>query len=138
MAVKLSASRAHRPLPPGIFLELISVRACVDPRAILRMKRLGKLKKFNDLIRNRTRDLLDCYRVPQPTTLYISRVYKFNVTAFINASLFVRFKRFDILSIRRNEIPENDISIRPVTYSFKHTNMFSLSDPITTGNCVVY
>jgi hypothetical protein len=44
MAVKLSASRAGRPLPPGRFVALISVRGLVDRRAILRLEGLGQLK----------------------------------------------------------------------------------------------
>jgi hypothetical protein len=69
MAVKLSALRADRLLTPGRFLVLISARGCVDFRVILRMERLGQLKNFNYLIGNRTRDLLVCSVVPQPTTL---------------------------------------------------------------------
>jgi hypothetical protein len=41
----------------------------VDHRAIVRLEGLGKLKKSNEPIRNRTRDLPDFSIVPQPTTL---------------------------------------------------------------------
>jgi hypothetical protein len=73
MAVRLSALSACRPLPPGRFPVLISVRGWVDPRAILQLEGLGKLKKSND-IGTRTRDLPACSIVPQPTTL--PRVWK--------------------------------------------------------------
>jgi hypothetical protein len=45
MAARLSALRAGRLLPPGRFLVLIFVRGWVDPMAIVRRERLGKLKK---------------------------------------------------------------------------------------------
>jgi hypothetical protein len=41
----------------------------VDPRAIARLEGLGQLKKYNDVIGNRTHDLPACSTVPQPTTL---------------------------------------------------------------------
>jgi hypothetical protein len=44
MAVRLSALCAGRALPPGRFLVLISVRGCVDPRAIVQLEGLGQLK----------------------------------------------------------------------------------------------
>jgi hypothetical protein len=70
MAVRLSALRAGHPLPPGRFLVLFSVRGWVDPRAIVRLEGVGKLKKkkSNDLTGNRTRNLPACRIVAQPTT----------------------------------------------------------------------
>jgi hypothetical protein len=44
MAVRLSALRAGRPLPPGRFLVLVFVIGRVDPRATLRLEELGQLK----------------------------------------------------------------------------------------------
>jgi hypothetical protein len=44
MAVRLSALRAGCPLPRGRFLVLISVRGWVDPRVIVRLEGLDKLK----------------------------------------------------------------------------------------------
>jgi hypothetical protein len=44
MAVRLSVSRAGRPLPPGRFLVLISVRGWVDPSVIMRLQGLGQLR----------------------------------------------------------------------------------------------
>jgi hypothetical protein len=68
MAARLSALRAGRFSPPGKFLVLISVRRWVDPRAIVRLEELGKLKKSTSS-GTLTRDLPACSIVPQPTTL---------------------------------------------------------------------
>jgi hypothetical protein len=57
------------PLPPGRFLVLISARGWVDPRTIVWLEGLRKLKKSNDHNGNRTRDLPACSIVPQPPTL---------------------------------------------------------------------
>jgi hypothetical protein len=52
-----------------IFLVLISFKAWVDLRAVVRLEGLGKLKKSSDFIGTWTRDLPACSIVPQPTTL---------------------------------------------------------------------
>jgi hypothetical protein len=44
MAVRLSALRADSPLPPGRLLVHISVRGLVDPRAIVRLEGVDRLK----------------------------------------------------------------------------------------------
>jgi hypothetical protein len=44
MALRLSALRAGRHLPPRKFLVLISVRGRVDPRDIVRLESLGQFK----------------------------------------------------------------------------------------------
>jgi hypothetical protein len=70
MAVRLSALRAGRPLPPpGRFLVLISVRGSVDPRAIVRLEGLGQLKNPIISSGNRTRDLPACSIIHQLHTL---------------------------------------------------------------------
>jgi hypothetical protein len=80
MAVRLSAPRTGHPLPTGRFPVLIYVRGWVGPRAIVRLEGLGQLKKFNDLIGNRTRDLPACSIVPRTTTL--TRVHPFVLYRF--------------------------------------------------------
>jgi hypothetical protein len=47
MAVRLSALLAGRPLFPGIFLVLISLRGLVDHRTTVRLEGLGQLKNGN-------------------------------------------------------------------------------------------
>jgi hypothetical protein len=78
MALRLSALRAGRPLPPGRLMILIYVRGLVDPRAIVRLEELvGSIEKSNYLIGNWTHDRPACSIVPQPTTLpRVSPLYR--------------------------------------------------------------
>jgi hypothetical protein len=85
MAVRLSALRTGRSLPSGRFLVLISVRDWVDPRVIVQLEGLGKLKKSNNLIGNRTHDLVAFSVVPQPTAL---------LHAWYNDRLMMHWKEF--------------------------------------------
>jgi hypothetical protein len=79
MAVRLSVLRAGRRLPPGRFLVLISLAGWVDPRAIVRLEGLGKLKKIY-LIGTRSRYLPACSTVPQPTTQPLGINLRLNVS----------------------------------------------------------
>jgi hypothetical protein len=66
--VVLSLTRRQRFISQKDYLLLICVRRGVNSRAIVRREGLGKLKKY-DHIGNRTRDLLVCSIVRQPTTV---------------------------------------------------------------------
>jgi hypothetical protein len=59
MAARLSALHACRFLPPGKFLVLISLRGWVNPKTIVWLEGLGKLKKFTSS-GTRTSDLPAC------------------------------------------------------------------------------
>jgi hypothetical protein len=92
MAVRLLALYANRHLPPGRFLELISVRVLVDPSAIVLLEGLGQLKKSNILIGNPTRDLQVCSIMPQPINtqkimLRIVEEYFWAILRFISTAI---------------------------------------------------
>jgi len=63
--VRLSALRTGQLYPQ--FLVLVSVRGWVNPRGHSAAGRIMSMKNFNDTIGNRTRELLACSTVPQPT-----------------------------------------------------------------------
>jgi hypothetical protein len=77
MAGRFSALRTSRFLPLGRFLLLIFARGWIDPRAIVRLEGLGKLKKSTSS-GTQTSDLLACSIVPQPTTLLRAPIYMSN------------------------------------------------------------
>jgi hypothetical protein len=58
--------RQQRFTPQRHFLVLTSVGGWLEPQGLVRLEGLGNLKKFSDVIENRTRDLPTCSIVPLP------------------------------------------------------------------------
>jgi hypothetical protein len=79
-----SALRAGRPLLPGRFLILISVRDRVDPQDHSVAGRIKTIERSNDLIENRRRYLPACSIVPQPTSLASSEEAVYNLMNCFN------------------------------------------------------
>jgi hypothetical protein len=69
MMVRLLALRTGRPSPPGRCLVLISVRAWVDPRAIVQLEGLGQLRNTMTSLGTKPATSRLVSIVPQPTTL---------------------------------------------------------------------
>jgi hypothetical protein len=68
MAVNLSALRAGRPLPPGRFLLLISVRDSVNLRAEAQLEELWQfITKFNDFIAQKNCNIFSQSIMLQPS-----------------------------------------------------------------------
>jgi hypothetical protein len=86
MAVRLSALRAGSPLLPRKFLVVISVRGWVDTRAIVWLEGIGELKKSNEIIGTRNRDLSACSVVSQQTTLQCAPNVLRGILIYWNAS----------------------------------------------------
>jgi hypothetical protein len=106
MAVRLSALSAGRFLPPGRFLVLISGRGWVDPRAIVRLEGLGKLKKSTSS-GTQTGDLPACSIVPQPTTLP-------RAPGTCNITEFLSFAHHLIFRIEQNDLETKSVSLTEI------------------------
>jgi hypothetical protein len=104
MAVRLSAWRAGRPLPPGRFLVFISVRGWIDPRAVVRLEGLGQLTNMMTISRIETetfRLVAQClnqlrYRVPP---LRVKRLHNFYQNAIAPLSEWddPRYRGFNLV-----------------------------------------
>jgi hypothetical protein len=89
MAVRLSASCTGRPLAPGRFLVLISVRSCVVPRDIVRLEGLGKSKNRMTSSGIEPRDLPACTIVTQATKLPRAPSHRVRPMLYTNLGLYL-------------------------------------------------
>jgi hypothetical protein len=104
MAVRLSNLRAGRPLHPGKFLVLISLRGWVKRRAIMWLEVLCSLKNVNHLMGNWSRDVQACNLVPQQLRYRVPYIF---TTQLLKSSVHIikakgRAKRIGIDKERPN------------------------------------
>jgi hypothetical protein len=113
MAVWLPLLRAGRTLPPGRFLVLISVRGWVDPRAVVRLEGLGKLKKksASSELEPATFRLVEClnqlrYRMPPRNNLI-------NLTRFCLSKLYYEYKEINFRNTKTGQVYQIICRFRP-------------------------
>jgi hypothetical protein len=78
--------------PQKDLLVLISVRGCVNPRAIVQLEGLGKFKKCNDLIGIQISNVPACSITPQPFTLLCASYINISVFNFIECACLMRLQ----------------------------------------------
>jgi hypothetical protein len=150
MAARLSALHAGRFLPPGRFMVLISVRGWVDPRVIVRLEGLGKLKK-NTSSRTRTGDLPAYSIVPQPATLPRAPVMSCSLVKIIDTETSSLWRGEEILltilglisfkclrMVARGSIDHKSLTLQ-VTDLFLCANLCSYTSPHNDsyGGCIL-
>jgi hypothetical protein len=150
MVVRLSALRADRPLLPGIFLVLISVRGLSTPGAIVRLKGLGQLKKPDDLIETRTRDLPACSIVSKltyvpPSIVTVIKRRKKQISSIGNSCNYYSgdvwfesrsgYRLFSMRSFLDSLSQGNTLNLVTIVSFHIFTNSFSLTPTHSTPNC---
>jgi hypothetical protein len=123
MAVRLSAPRAGRPLPPRKIPSTLICWRLSRLQGHSAGGRIRSIEKSNDFIGIRTRDLPACSIVPQPTTLPCSkrendklvRIWKEMVVASSRyAGIFLKWLR---KAMRQdNRCPDRDSNREPLAY----------------------
>jgi hypothetical protein len=128
MASRLSALRAGRTLTQKDLLVLVYDRGWVNSNAILRLKGLGQLQKFNYLIETRIRGLQTSSTAPQPSTLLgKSNIQQSQKT---KQEFMKSYKLRQLLVIPRTDITR---PFCPMHFAVKYTfNISVISRPCVT------